>query len=413
MITQHFVVKRPAYVEDLLALDLNEVNSRERHVSTKMPADVIESLIGTAFISGGLEKATECIALFLTEAKWQSIDLSRSLLLANAAPGLPLPLSMRPVESLIGYTFTKKSLLAEALTHPSYSAAGSVPSFDRLEFLGDALLDYIIVTKLFTLPSPPLCNSDMHLLKTTLVNADILAFRVMEWVAAEGQEETVVDSDSSPVDGLRLQTRTVHRPLWSFMRHSSPDLGAIQAATTRRHEETRGAVIAALEHGRQYPWAMLARLQAQKFYSDVFESLLGAVWVDSGSVEACEAFLERAGILPLMRRLLEEGGRVRVMHPKENVMVLGGNMKVEYEVEEGEGEDGEGGFVCRVKMGGRCLAEVGGSRSREEAEIRAAEVACCVLESEREMAGRMGEGKVGEGKVGERVWGGVDVGGRG
>lgn len=89
-------------------------------------------------------------------------------------------------------------------------------------------------------------------------------------------------------------------------------------------------------------------------------------------------------------------------------MVLGGNMKVEYEVEEGEGEDGEGGFVCRVKMGGRCLAEVGGSRSREEAEIRAAEVACCVLESEREMAGRMGEGKVGEG-----VWGGVDVGGRG
>lgn len=410
MITQHFVVKRPAYVEDLLALDLNEVNSRERHVSTKMPADVIESLIGTAFISGGLEKATECIALFLTEAKWQSIDLSRSLLLANAANDIPLPFSMRPVESLIGYTFSKKSLLAEALTHPSYSAAGSVPSFDRLEFLGDALLDYIIVTKLFTLPNPPLCNSNMHLLKTTLVNADILAFRVMEWVAAEGQEETlVVDSDSS--SDLPLRTRTVHRPLWSFMRHSSPDLGAIQAATTRRHEETRGAVIAALEHGKQYPWAMLARLQAQKFYSDVFESLLGAVWVDSGSVEACEAFLERAGILPLMRRLLDEGGRVKVMHPKENVMVLGGNLKVEYEVEEGEvdgGEDREGGFVCRVKMEGRCLAEVGGSRSREEAEIRAAEVACCVLESEREMAGRMGEGRVGEG-----VWGGVDVGGRG
>ncbi|KAK1826302.1 Rgp1-domain-containing protein [Podospora conica] len=363
MITQSFTIRRQLYVEDLLSLDLKEVNKRERLISTKMPADVIESLIGTAYIDGGLESATECIGLFLTEAKWQSVDLGRSILLANAADDIPLPLSMRPVEDLIGYTFKKKSLLAEALTHPSYSAAGSVPSFDRLEFLGDALLDYLVVTKLFSHPS--LCNSDMHLLKTTLVNADILAFRVMEWTTPGS--ETVVDSDSSSSGGSPvLRTRTTHRPLWSFMRHSSPDLGAIQAATSRRHDEVRGQLLAALDSGRSYPWAMLARLQPQKFYSDVFESLLGAVWIDSGSMEACDAFLERAGILPLMRRLLRDAGRVRVMHPKENVMVLGGNVRVEYEVVEVEGgDDGEeGGYAARQQCGKRTSDDESGAHLR-------------------------------------------------
>jgi ribonuclease-3 len=56
------------------------------------------------------------------------------------------------VEQLVGYTFKNRELLAEALTHKSYSiekaelsaSTSLTPYFERLEFLGDAVLDLAI-----------------------------------------------------------------------------------------------------------------------------------------------------------------------------------------------------------------------------------------------------------------------------
>lgn len=46
--------------------------------------------------------------------------------------------------------FTQPELLAQALTHRSYAAeAGGISSNERLEFLGDAILDLIIAEELF------------------------------------------------------------------------------------------------------------------------------------------------------------------------------------------------------------------------------------------------------------------------
>lgn len=57
---------------------------------------------------------------------------------------------------LDGYQFKNKDLLKEALTHPSLcrdpegrSAVGAVKNYERLEFLGDAVLDLVISTYLF------------------------------------------------------------------------------------------------------------------------------------------------------------------------------------------------------------------------------------------------------------------------
>lgn len=50
----------------------------------------------------------------------------------------------------IGYRFSYPSLLRSAFTHPSYpSAWAKVPCYQRLEFLGDALLDMVCVENLF------------------------------------------------------------------------------------------------------------------------------------------------------------------------------------------------------------------------------------------------------------------------
>lgn len=46
-------------------------------------------------------------------------------------------------EKIIGYTFSDKALLKTALTHSSYTHENGGVSYERLEFLGDALVDFI------------------------------------------------------------------------------------------------------------------------------------------------------------------------------------------------------------------------------------------------------------------------------
>ena len=51
---------------------------------------------------------------------------------------------MMDLESRIGYKFKNKELLNLALTHCSYSAEHNVKNNQRLEFLGDAVLENVI-----------------------------------------------------------------------------------------------------------------------------------------------------------------------------------------------------------------------------------------------------------------------------
>jgi len=59
---------------------------------------------------------------------------------------------MNPLEERIGYKFRNSLLLAEALTHASISLERKDYPFDnqRLEFLGDAVLQVVITEELFS-----------------------------------------------------------------------------------------------------------------------------------------------------------------------------------------------------------------------------------------------------------------------
>jgi dsRNA-specific ribonuclease len=74
------------------------------------------------------------------------------------------------------------------MTHTS-SATGS-QSLERLEFLGDSILDNIIVTAMYS-QEPELSHFKMHLLRTALVNADFLAFMGMEWTVKQEKSDLV------------------------------------------------------------------------------------------------------------------------------------------------------------------------------------------------------------------------------
>lgn len=53
------------------------------------------------------------------------------------------------IEESINYTFKDKSLLDEALTHKSYANENEVKSNEKLEFLGDSILEFISSEYLF------------------------------------------------------------------------------------------------------------------------------------------------------------------------------------------------------------------------------------------------------------------------
>jgi dsRNA-specific ribonuclease len=281
----------------------------------------------------------------------------------------------------------------EAMIHASCSSGGG--SLERLEFLGDGVLDRIITTVLYE-QEPPLPHSRMHVIRTAVVNADFLAFMCMEWTNRQRATDVVETSHVGDEDatGGAYEVISSGTPvaLWRFLRHHSPRLAAEQAATARRHAALRAPIRAAIEGGSRHPWALLARLRAPKWYSDVVESLLGAVYVDSGSWEACRDLLERIGVLgPYLRRMV--AGDVHAWHPKEEMGVLAGSLAVRYVVEmqqggaavEGEeeeaeeGEEGHREFACRVLVGERVVASVQGGVSREEIQIRAADTAVQAL----------------------------------
>ena len=57
---------------------------------------------------------------------------------------------MKSLEENIGYTFKNKELLKRALTHTSYAYEKGVQSNEKLEFLGDSILEFISSKYLFS-----------------------------------------------------------------------------------------------------------------------------------------------------------------------------------------------------------------------------------------------------------------------
>ncbi|MFV1995964.1 MAG: ribonuclease III [Verrucomicrobiales bacterium] len=82
---------------------------------------------------------------------------------------------MAPLEQRIAYKFGNSLLLAEALTHPSLAYETNRPHFDnqRLEFLGDAVLQLILTEKLFTM-FPGFSEGRLTKLRSRLVSRDAL-----------------------------------------------------------------------------------------------------------------------------------------------------------------------------------------------------------------------------------------------
>lgn len=85
------------------------------------------------------------------------------------------------LEESLGYSFKERALLAEALTHRSYAnefQAEALPDNERLEFLGDAVLDLVISQHLMeTLP-------ESHEGDLTRIRAEVVALSSLASLAS-------------------------------------------------------------------------------------------------------------------------------------------------------------------------------------------------------------------------------------
>ena len=78
------------------------------------------------------------------------------------------------IEKIIGYTFQNKQLLKTAFTHSSFSNEHKVESNERLEFLGDSILSFVIAEEIFKRYHKS--EGELTKIRASLVSEKSLAF---------------------------------------------------------------------------------------------------------------------------------------------------------------------------------------------------------------------------------------------
>jgi endoribonuclease Dicer len=155
--------RRKWYPEGLTLKRGKRDNSKAAHVlGDKTIADVCEALIGAAYLTGrkdgSFDLAVKALTVMVKDNKrhpmnnWSEYYSSYNKPEWQTAPATTVQLDMaNKIATRMGYTFNYPRLLRCAFMHPSYPSRSyeKLPSYQRLEFLGDALLDMTCVEFLF------------------------------------------------------------------------------------------------------------------------------------------------------------------------------------------------------------------------------------------------------------------------
>ena len=104
-------------------------------------------------------------------------------------------MSMTVLEENLRYTFTNPNLLTQALTHSSYASEHHAADNERLEFLGDSLLEVIVSSYLF-INCPDLSEGGLSKIRGKIVSTRNLykiaqKFNLGEYLLlGKGEEQT-------------------------------------------------------------------------------------------------------------------------------------------------------------------------------------------------------------------------------
>lgn len=213
-------------------------------LNDKCLADVMEALIGSAIQSNGELGGLQCLMrLGLCFDDVSSWDAIRNMY------AVPKPLESHLsslldwsfFQEVLSYSFRNPFLLLESLTHTSARIAFT-PNYQRLEFLGDAVLDYLVVRELVK-AYPIMPPGFLTELKGLMVDNPTLAR-----IAVHADLPRHLKRSSDALDDA----------IFEFMSRIKKDKGDSSAFQTQR------------------------AVNIPKPFSDIVESIVGAVFVDSG-----------------------------------------------------------------------------------------------------------------------------------
>ncbi|XP_065848969.1 dicer-like protein 4 isoform X2 [Euphorbia lathyris] len=148
----------------------NEVRcSRGHHwLHKKTIADVVEALIGAFIVDSGFKAAAAFLKWLGISVDFESSEVMNIYLASSRFTSRAPSMDISSLESSLGHQFLNKGLLLQAFVHPSYNKHEG-GCYQRLEFLGDAVLDYLITSYLFSV-YPKLKPGHLTDLRSALVN---------------------------------------------------------------------------------------------------------------------------------------------------------------------------------------------------------------------------------------------------
>ncbi|CAL9213382.1 unnamed protein product [Arabidopsis halleri] len=216
--------------------------SSYRVLSSKTLADVVEALIGVYYVEGGKIAANHLMKWIGIHVEDDPDEVEGMVKNVNVPESVLKSIDFVGLERALKFEFKEKGLLVEAITHASRPSSG-VSCYQRLEFVGDAVLDHLITRHLFfTYTSLP--------------------------------PGRLTDLRAAAVNNENFARVAVKHKLHLYLRHGSSALEK-QIREFVKEVQTESSKPGFNSFG-------LGDCKAPKVLGDIVESIAGAIFLDSG-----------------------------------------------------------------------------------------------------------------------------------
>jgi len=205
------------------------------------------------------------------------------------------------LEQKIGYTFQNKELLTIALTHKSYSHEFNVENNERLEFLGDTILNMTVTEYIFSKPQK-ISEGNMTKIRSEIICEDCLY-------------------------------------------QAAINIGYGEHVLLGVGEEKTG--------GKNKP----------SILSDAFEAITAAIYLDGG-IEKAKKFI-LANLTDYIEKAISKIGRKDCKTALQEILQEHGTVKIEYETIKESGPEHNKVYEVVVKFEGKVIGKGVGKNKKE------------------------------------------------
>ncbi|KAJ8706627.1 hypothetical protein PYW07_012705 [Mythimna separata] len=169
------------------------------------------------------------------------------------------------LEATLQYRFKDRSLLLQALTHASHHSNRLTDCYQRLEFLGDAILD---------------CYQRLEFLGDAIL--DYLITRHLYEDPRRHSPGALTDLRSALVNNTIFATLAARHGFHKYFRHMSPGLNEVLTKYVKIQEENGHSISEEHYLIQEDEMEQAEDVEVPKALGDLFESVAGAIFLDSG-----------------------------------------------------------------------------------------------------------------------------------